>query len=260
MSASGLIDTDRRQQICDFLGNAGLSLQLRLDILDVSARLRPAARVLIRPEGEAKEVCASLLGLGLSISVGKGVKWQPKTAATTCHDWFSETLDQSALEPMVPIYVAFTEVGAVAARAADETADDGVFATALGYPACCIRWVLARGRVPEVRESISLYAPNGKYDPLIWPGAMIVDAPLTAHYPCSTSCKPSRDVAQARISLLLQVGQDDILRHLADARELVYFLDANCALKAAPSSGLEENQNGKFASPSMPSRQALGLP
>jgi hypothetical protein len=253
------IDAAQRQRISAFLGIRELPLQLRLDVLDVLTYLRPAARVLVRPEAEAKQVCGTLLELGLSISVGSGVKWQPITTATTCHDWFSEGTRNGALEPMAILYIGRTDDDAASARGADETTDDRLFANALGYPSCCISWVCDRGRVPEIGESISLYAPDGKYDPLVWPGAMILDAPLTAHYPCSTSCDQSRDAARTRISVLSQLGQTNILRHILNARKMVYFLDTQSNLKTAPAESFQADWSMTLAVPSMSSEKALGI-
>jgi hypothetical protein len=244
--------------IC-FLRKGHLPLQMRLDLLDVFFRLRPAARVLVRPEDEANEVCQDILSAGYSITVGKGMKWQPKSSVVTCHDWFSKKLNTTTLESMAVLYVASSQDEADQTRAADETRDDVVFARSLGYPSCCIEWVSERKRVPELSECIELYAHEGSYDPLVWPGAMLNDAPLTAHYPCSTGCVNSQVLARARVELLSKLGCYEILEKIIRAREMVYFLNDQQKLCAVPAESFTEKSHDLIARPSIAAAERLKI-
>jgi hypothetical protein len=242
-----------------FLRKRHLPLQLRLDLMDVFCRLRPAARVLVKAEDEAKEVCQHILSFGFSIAVGKGIKWLPKSSVITCHDWFSEKSNTTIFESMAVLYVAASQDEAEQTRAADETRDDVVFARALGYPKCCIEWVKERKRVPEISECIELYAPEGTYDPLVWPGAMLNDAPLTPHYPCSAVCIHSQAFAQARVDLLVKLGSSEILGKIVRAREMVYYIDGQRKLRAVSTADFFASKHDRFAKPSTSAAKRLNI-
>lgn len=217
----------------DFLNDSSLPLQLRLDCLDVVASIRPAARILVQLGNEAEKVCAALLSMGVAISVAKGVKRQPKPTNVTVHDWFDHNEFGAELVDMAVLYVAKDQARADRARSADETKDDVLFGETLGYPSCCIEWVRHRGRVPEIRECLALYAENNEYDPFPWPGAMLVDAPLTPHYPCSTSCTSSAAIAGKRVCELECLAASGVLAKLRNARQMVYWLNANGVFHAS---------------------------
>ena len=242
-----------------FLRKRHLPLQMRLDLLDVFCRLRPAARVLVKPEDEANEVCQDILSAGFFIAVGKGMKWQPQSSGITCHDWFSEKSNTTTFESMALLYVAASQDGAEQTRAADETRDDVVFARALGYPNCCIEWVNERKRVPELSECIELYAPEGTYDPLVWPGAMLNDAPLTPHYPCSAVCVHSQALAQARVDLLVKLGCTEILERIIRAREMVYYMDGQRKLRTVSTADFAASEHDRFAKPSISAAKRLNI-
>lgn len=246
-------------KVAGFLTQNYLPLQLRLDLLDVFCGLRPAARILVRPENEATQVCRDVLAFGCYIAVGKGVKWQPKSLAITCHDWFSDHSDAAGLEALAVLYVARSETKAQETRAADETRDDVIFAQALGYPDCCIDWVRERKRVPELSECIALYAPNGVYDPLVWPGAMLCDAPLTPHYPCSSTCAPSQALARARVQLLVKSGCSELLQRIIRAREMIYYTDQKGHLRAVRPGVFVKNISTRTAKPNMLAADRLDL-
>jgi hypothetical protein len=160
---------------------------------------------------------------------------------------------------MAVLYVAPSQDEADQARAADETRDDVVFASCLGYPSCCIEWVSERKCVPELAECIELYAHEGLYDPLVWPGAMLNDAPLTAHYPCSTGCVSSQVLARARIELLSKLGCYKILEKIIQAREMVYFLDDRRKLCSVPAESFTGNCHDPIARPSIAPAERLKI-
>ena len=211
----------------DLLNDASLPLQLRLDCLDVATAIRPAARILVQLGNEAEKVCAALLSSGVAISVAKGVKRQPKPTHVTVHDWFDHNELGAELVDMAVLYIAKDQTTADGARSADETKDDVLFGKTLGYPDCCIDWVRHRGRVPEIRECLALYTSNNEYDPFPWPGALLVDAPLTPHYPCSTACAGSVAIASQRLRELERLTASEILTKLRNARRMVYWLNSS---------------------------------
>ena len=242
-----------------FLNNTSLPLQLRLDCLDVIASLRPAARILVHLGDEAEKVCSALLHSGVAISVAKGVKRQPNSKRVTVHDWFDQVEPTDEFTDMAVLYIAKDQSTADSARSADETKDDALFGKALGYPSCCIEWVRRRGRVPEIRECLKLYAYNHTYDPLIWPGAMIYDSPLTPHYPCSPRCVQSQTLARARVKVLTELNCWEILETLIRARELVYFVDSKEKLSAAPAAEFVPSGSDRFAKPSVAAAERLNI-
>lgn len=233
----------------DFLNDASLPLQLRLDCLDVAASIRPAARILVQLGNEAEKVCAALLSAGIAISVAKGVKRQPKPKHVTVHDWFDHNESGAELVDMAVLYVAKDQATADRARIADETKDDVLFGKALGYPACCIEWVHRRGRVPEIAECLELYARECVYDPLMWPGSMLVDASLTPHYPCSTQCIQSRKIANGRLRELQKIGAQRALLRLVKARDLVYWVGKNGMINASSAGEFKQSQVRAYARP-----------
>jgi hypothetical protein len=241
----------------EFLNDRGLPLQLRLDCLDVMAFIRPAARILVHLDEQAEKVCAALINSGVAISVARGVKRQPKSKIVTVHDWFDESEPSHEFTDMAVLYIAKDQSTADSARSADETKDDVIFGRALGYPNCCVEWIRHRGRVPEIGECLKLYAPNSVYDPLMWPAAMLNDAPLTPHYPCSPSCVQSQTLAQARLKLLAELGCWEILQAIIRARDLVYFVDIEGKLRSVPAAAFVVNASERFAKPSMPAANRL---
>jgi len=245
--------------IRDFLNDVSLPLQLRLDCLDVATTIRPAARVLVQLGNEAEKVCAALLSSGVAISVAKGIKRQQKPTHVTVHDWFDQNELGAELVDMAVLYIARDQATADGARSADETKDDVLFGKALGYPSCCVEWVQRRGCVPELSECLELYARNFAYDPLIWPGAMLNDSPLTPHYPCSPDCAQSQALAQARVNLLARLSCWEILETIIRAREMVYFLDDNQKLRAVSAAEFLVSGVVQFAKPSMAVAERLNI-
>lgn len=234
-----------------------LPLQLRLDVLDVVFDLRPAARIMARVEGEVEGLCRELLELRCFISVGKGVRWQRKSHGIACHDWFEDHGPDDKLEAMTLLYIGRTETSSIRAREADETRDDNVFARALGYPQCCIDWVAGRRRVPELAECFDLYTRDGLYDPLLWPGAMALDAQLTPHYPCSVECADSLKITRARLELLKELECAPVIRRIQDARSVCYVMDAAGRVTAPVAA--ESLAGVRLARPAFPAAQRLNL-
>ena len=133
--------------------------------------------------------------LGLEACVARGLARVPLGSSFV--DAFAPPGADCA-ERMAVLYVASRRDLAESARACDERDDDGALGRALGYPECCVREMLARGRVPTMSESITTYSCAGTYDPLAWPAAAVADGPLLAHFPCGVGCPDSRRLALGR--------------------------------------------------------------
>lgn len=253
------IDKDSIQHkiIKDFAEKKHLPLQLRLDVLDVVFDIRPASRILVRVKSEVEEVCADIINAGLSISVGRGIRWQRKSTVLTCHDWFEDNIGGEDYEAMAILYLSTSNSVANDTRSADETKDDRVFGKALGYPNCCVDWVINRGKVPELAECIKLYTKDGFYDPLIWPGAMAVDAPLTPHYPCSIQCKKSQDIALSRIEALQYLGCEILIKRILDSRNMIYSINSNGQMQAHSSMETKALSDLACAKPLVPASERL---
>jgi hypothetical protein len=236
------------QRVRDLLGFTSLTMQIRCDIVDVLTGLRPTARLMLRPGPEAESCVRAVINGGMSVAVGRGVKWQPRQQVVGVVDWMGRGEAASGTaEKFVVLYIAKTQVLADSSRAADETRDDAAFGQALGYPPCCVRFVDDRGVVPEHKDVFSLYAIDGHYDPLCWPGAMAIDQSLLIHYPCSVSCAASRRLSEGRWNYIRQCGTSSVIELIRAAHALAYWLDSEGRVRA----GTQVSEDAvAFASPS----------
>ncbi len=184
--------------VCErFLSNPALTLQLRLDVHDVVAGLRPSARVMIRDVGEAACVAAYVSTHGGDIAVSRGVLYHRRTQA----NW-SDEVENTGAERLIALYVAKTLAQAEQVRAADENRDDAALGALLGYPTCCVEHVV-QSKVPPIRDTTVIFADaDGLFDPLLWPPAMAVDRALLSHFPCGRACSVSRAIARVRLQSL----------------------------------------------------------
>jgi len=172
-----------------------LSRQARLDLLDVAVGLRPAARIFVRVGEETHEAALMIERFGLDALAGRGLVRIPVGEAFA--DGFADR-SETRCERMAALYVAQRREGAERARTCDEAADDDGLGAALGYPACCVASVIARGGVPSLSESVWSYSTGDGFDPLVWPAAALADGALLPHFPCGPSCGASRTMALAR--------------------------------------------------------------
>jgi len=227
----------------ELLAQTSLPLQTRLDAADVVMGWRPAARILIPLDGEVERFASLLLSAGAHIAVGRGIKWQRRTNAVGCIDWFEHQVPQSApredaLQRMSVLYLGKSVEASVLSRAADEGGADFEFGASLGYPACCRRFVQDRGAVPAISECFGLYASSGYFDPWTWPCTMQVDAALIPHYPCSCDCAESRALAESRWRLINLVGRRSDIDRLRWARRVTYFLSEEGAVGVVGDEGM----------------------
>lgn len=217
-----------------------LSGQARLDLLDVAVGLRPSARILVRPGREVMAAGGLLETLGLDACVARGLARVPLGSSFV--DAFAPIGADSA-ERMAVLYVASRRDRAESARACDERADDAALGRALGYPECCVRAVLACGRVPTMSESIAAYSRAGTYDPLAWPAAAVADGPLLAHFPCGVGCPDSRRLALGRWTAVRRHVPELALRVQVAARAR-YWTDAAGTVRSDASTPMPAGTSG----------------
>lgn len=228
----------------NILNVRGLSIQIRLDILDVVESIRPGARVIVRPGPEATIAAELILSYGLAISVGRGMANIP-LVSEAFSDHFAK--EQDAFEKMAVFYLAGTQSMADALRTADESSEDSKFGLLLGYPKCCIEFVKLRRGVPKLYETISLYSHLGKYDPLIWPASAVLDGALVPHFPCSKFCVHSKAIAKKRWNLVSD-GSVELATHIASANSKLYWIENGAVLRVGDKLP-GKSFHGDYASP-----------
>ena len=180
-----------------FLLNGRLPLQLRLDAHDVISGLRPGARVLVRDEAEAFAVAEYVAAHRCDVAVSRGVLYHNPSQRG-----FADWLINRGEERMIALYISATLEQAEKLREADESAEDGRFGTSLGYPSCCVQRACRDG-VPAIAGTPAAFANRQrKFDPLLWPPAMLMDRALLPHIPCGSRCLASRQLALARLKSL----------------------------------------------------------
>ncbi len=219
-----------------------LTLQVRCDMADVVTSLRPTARLLLRPGLEVDTCARAIVRAGLFVAVGRGVKWQARREQVGVVDWMGEEIPRHGkAEKFIVFYVGLTQSLADKSRAADETRDDTEFGLALGYPSCCVKFVSDRGRVPEHKDVFMLYAPQGRFEPFCWPGAMTLDRSLLIHYPCSISCVASRKMAESRWRYIRDSGCESVIVQVRSAHDQTYWLDREGRVCAGPIASISAN-------------------
>ena len=184
------------------------TLQIKLDILDVYLDYRRGARIICRLDSQVELVVKELINLDIKVSVGKGLVFQNKGVNNVVDYFESKNLDS---EKMIPLYISQKEQYAIDLREADETKDDIKFGEMLDYPECCVEKVATAGHVPSVIEAFHYLNSSEKYNVWTWPVAMIGDASLLVHYPCSHFCKKSIQLAQKHFHLIKQYAPKSIL-------------------------------------------------
>jgi hypothetical protein len=178
------------------------SFQLKLDIIDVLADIRPVARIIVE-RGAEVAVCASvLLDENLEVTVGGSCQINSGMLGFVDNHVVADPTDRS---DFVRLYISKERPRSERARIADESALDQALGGELGYPICCITAVNQRGIVPGILDSLGLYSECGLYDPFAWPAAHLFDAGLIPHFPCSMHCRQTHLFAQKRLTILSAV-------------------------------------------------------
>ena len=198
------------------------TLQIKLDILDVYLGYRKGARIICRLESQVESIVKALLDMNIKVSVGKGLVFQ-KIGLNNVVDFFeNDTLDA---EKLIPIYISLNDDYANLLREADESRDDIKFGTMLDYPACCIKKVAEAGNVPSIIEAFHYLQENMKYNVWTWPVAMIGDASLLVHYPCSSKCRESMDIAKKHFQLIYKYAPKNIVERVEKYHSSLYSLN-----------------------------------
>lgn len=175
-----------------------------------------------RVDGQHEILAREILDLGLCISVGKGMVYQPVDNTNNVVDYFGSK--DSSMEPYAVFYVARDQDYAEQLRLADESGDDSHFGRMLDYPECCVRKVEIAGRVPSVLEAYGNLSSDGEYHIWTWPIAMIGDAAMLVHYPCSSSCEPSIQMAKKHYAILATHGSEALICRVKLHHEAFYSI------------------------------------
>jgi hypothetical protein len=88
---------------------------------------------------------------------------------------------------------------------------------------------------------------------------MLVDAPLTPHYPCSIDCKQSQEVARARIGILKHLECTEIIARIINSRGLIYSLNSDGHMLSHPPSDFSPLDAKLIAKPSMSATERLEI-
>jgi hypothetical protein len=205
----------------------GLSLQVRLDMLDIVKERRLTSRLLLKREDAIKVATLLLSYKGLEVLVDKHLVTQlvAKPGMPFIDDLcFQEKISDSQTEELICMYISNNKANAEKAMQADHSASDSDLGAALGYPACCVGSVVARGKVPTIHESALLYSKEFRFDPLIWPPAALFDAALLPHYPCNRDCPQSRLQAEKRWGDVCMLFPKKDLERVKKASQANYYL------------------------------------
>ena len=184
------------------------TLQIKLDILDIYLEYRKGARIICRLDSQLESIVKILLDMNIKISVGKGLVFQKKGLNNVVDFFEINTLNA---EKLIPLYISLNDDYANSLREADESRDDIKFGTMLDYPKCCINKVAEVGKVPSIIEAFDYLQENGNYNVWTWPVAMIGDASLLVHFPCSLECSESMDIAKKHLQLIINFAPNYIV-------------------------------------------------
>ena len=128
---------------------------------------------------------------------------------------------------MICFYVSKKNSLAIKSKKMDETQNDKKFGNILGYPKCCVNFVKNYNRPPTIRESFNLYSFSKKYNPLVWPCAIVDDANVISHFPCTIKCKKSIILAKKRWNLIKKYSSFKIKNHYVNSLSKYYFIKNN---------------------------------
>ena len=202
-----------------------LSHQIRSEIFDVYFDLKKTSRIILNYDDNLKKLAKKLIKLGLFIAVSKGFILHSKNNKKFS-DWFVSKGKNT--KKMVCFYIAKTIELANKSREMDETRNDENFGEILGYPKCCINYVKKNGRPPTIYEAFDKYLfKNMKYNPFLWPPAMLTDSYLISHFPCKKNCKASSDLAKKKWKLLKKFTSFKIQKHFKIGLSKLYIKKKN---------------------------------
>jgi hypothetical protein len=201
----------------------GTTLQIKLDILDVYLGYRKGARILCHTNEQVKEIAEELINAEIQIAVGKGMVSQTANSVNNVKDYFDNNSEN--IERVIPFYIAKNQNYADNLREADESKNDVKFGRMLDYPECCVIRVAENGHVPSILESFHYLQKNENFNVWTWPVAMIGDASLLVHYPCSSNCLKSMDIARKHFLLIANYAPKIIVERVEKYHSYNYSVD-----------------------------------
>jgi hypothetical protein len=201
----------------------GTTLQIKLDILDVYLGYRKGARILCHINEQIEGIAKELITAEIQIAVGKGMVSQIANSVNKVKDYFDNNSENT--ERVVPFYIAKNQDYADKLRETDESKSDVEFGRMLDYPDCCINKVAESGHVPSIIESFHYLQENGKFNVWTWPVAMIGDASFLVHYPCSSKCLKSMDIAKKHFQLIANYAPKNIVARVEKYHSFNYSID-----------------------------------
>lgn len=199
-----------------------ISYQIRAEIVDIYFDIRPTARFVLDYNKQAKLLAKFLISLNLQISVSDG--YVLHNSEKKYQDWF---LDKPNGKKMICFYISKKLNLSAKCKQMDETQNDTKFGNILGYPKCCVKYVERNKRPPTISESYNLYLHKNKYNPLLWPCSMVVDANLISHFPCNINCKSSINLAMKRWNLIKKYSRLKTRKHYINNLSKYFFLKNN---------------------------------
>ena len=198
-----------------------LPYQIRSEIFDVCFNLKKSSRIILDYNNNLSKIAEQLIDIGLFVSVSKGYILHKKKNKKFS-DWF--VLKGKNTKKMLCFYIAKTQKLANLSRIMDESKNDEKFGKILGYPKCCVNYVKKKGRPPTIQESYDKYLfKNKKYNPFLWPPAMIKDAYLISHFPCTKTCKISLALAKKKWFLIKKYASLKIQNHYKNQLKKLYI-------------------------------------
>ena len=201
----------------------GTTLQIKLDILDVYVGYRKGARILCHINEQVEDIAKEIITAELQIAVGKGMVSQTANSANKVKDYFDNNSENT--EKVIPFYIAQNQDYADKLREADESKSDVEFGRMLDYPDCCINKVAESGHVPSIIESFYYLQENEKFNVWTWPVAMVGDASLLVHFPCSSKCLKSLDIAKKHFQLIANYAPKKIVERVEKYHSSNYSVD-----------------------------------
>lgn len=201
----------------------GTTLQIKLDILDVYLGYRKGARILCHINEQVEEIAKELINAKIQIAVGKGMVSQTANSDNKVKDYFDNNSEN--IEKVIPFYIAKNQDYADKLRETDEGKNDVEFGRMLDYPDCCIKKVAESTHVPSIIESFHYLQENKRFNVWTWPVAMVGDASLLVHYPCSSKCLMSMDIAKKHFQLIAKYAPKYIVERVEKYHSSLYSID-----------------------------------
>ncbi|MBI2139423.1 hypothetical protein HYU14_00750 [Candidatus Woesearchaeota archaeon] len=180
-----------------------------MEVALVAYGIKPAARIMVA-SGRLPQVQGCLLQQQLCVAVSDfKVKKEDisQDPAKPYSDIGATLPKESAQEGCFFVYIARDKEDSERAKSLENSGDHAGFGKILGYPGCCIKFFQGNADLLEKMHGdltlLSLKNSPGFRFPLennIC--ARHIDISLLSHFPCSFSCKHSREIAAKNLALI----------------------------------------------------------